>query len=166
MMLWRAQYARRVATYALVLAVALLPRLQASAARHAPHSTATPRWLVVNAKAHAVKLTLVAGYNNALGGFNFDGYGNGAMVISVPAGYRVGVTFTNKGSLPHSAVFTPYAKRNSTSGFPPAFRGSSTTHPTDGIQPGQTQRFSFGATKVGTYALVCGVPGHEIQGMW
>ena len=30
----------------------------------------------------------------------------------------------------------------------------------------RTQRFSFVATKVGTYVLVCGVPGHEIQGMW
>ena len=30
----------------------------------------------------------------------------------------------------------------------------------------RTQRFSFGATRVDTYALVCGVPGHEAQGMW
>ena len=146
----------------MVLALAV-PGLPASAARHAARPTT---WLSVDTKTHTATLTLVAGYNNALGGFNFDGYGNGQMVVSVPAGYHVKVTFSNKGSFPHSAVITPYAKRTSTSGFPLAFHGASTTNATSGNAPGNTQRFSFTASKEGAYAIVCAVPGHEAAGMW
>ena len=150
---------------AVLLALAL-PGLPAGAATNGTVRGAAPHWLVINTKAHAVTFTLIAGYTNALGGLNFNGDGNGKMVLSVPAGYRVTVIFMNKGSLPHSAVFTPYAQRNNTAAYKLAFRGSSTTNWLSGTPPGQSQRFSFVATTVGTYALVCGVPGHEAAGMW
>jgi sulfocyanin len=158
-----------------------VPGLAAAASHPAPHAAAhhptfhsstrhrkspASRWLAWNAKTHTATLTLIAGYNNALGGFNFNGYGDGKMVIGVPVGTHVAVHFSNKGQVAHSTIFTPYARRTSTSGFPLAFRGASTTDPTSGIMPGQAQRLSFVASKTGTYALVCGVPGHEAAGMW
>ena len=141
---------------ALALALPCLP----TAAAHRP--AGTPRWLVVNGR--TVTLTLIAGYKG--GGFDFDGDSNGKMVISVPAGYTVNVTFSNRGAAPHSAVFTLYNKRNSPSGFPLAFHGAASKNPNNGITKGITQRFSFVANKPGRYALVCGVPGHAAAGMW
>src|SRR5438105_324760 len=77
----------RATACAMVLALAL-PGMYA-AASHRPGPAATPRWLAVNEKAHAATLTLIAAYTNALSGFNFNGYGNGKMVITVPVGFKV-----------------------------------------------------------------------------
>jgi cytochrome c len=148
----------------LVLALAL-PGMYAAASHH-PGRAATTRWLVADARAHTARLTLIAAYTNALTGFNFNGYGNGKMVITIPLGYRVTVIFSNKSSVPHSAVFTPYSQKNRTSNFRLAFKGATSPDPTGGITSGTTQHFTFTASKVGTYALVCGVPGHEQAGMW
>lgn len=150
---------RRFALAASLIAVVL-------AVPHASAHATTPRWLTVNAKAHAVTLTVIAGYSDALGGFNFDGYGHGQMVVSVPVGYRVNVVFSNRGKYPHSAAFVAYARRGDTAGYTPAFRGAISPDAADGIMAGTVQRFSFVAGKVGSYALVCGVPGHESAGMW
>jgi sulfocyanin len=111
-----------------------------------------------------VTLTLIAGYKG--GGFDFNGDSKGRMVVSVPAGYTVNVIFSNRGAAPHSAVFTLYSKRTSTSAFPLAFRGAESKNATSGISKGTTQHFSFVANKVGTYAIVCAVPGHAVSGMW
>jgi Sulfocyanin (SoxE) domain len=126
-----------------------------------------PRWLVWNARTHSVSLTLIAGYTKALSGYNFNGYGNGKMVITVPVGAKLNVTFSNKSTtLAHGLLFTPYADRNSTSSLPVAFHGGSIPHATTGITAGKVVKFSFVAGKVGKYAIVCPVPGHEPAGMW
>jgi hypothetical protein len=57
-----------------------------------------------DAATHTVTLTLIAGYNLARRGFNFNGYSTGTMVISVPRGARVRVIFRNQGRFPHSAI--------------------------------------------------------------
>jgi sulfocyanin len=129
-------------------------------------SHTTSRWLAWNAATHTATLTLIANYNNTLGGFNFNGYGDGKMAITVPVGAHVDVHFSNKGSIPHSAFITPWSDRTSTSGFATAFKGASTANPTSGTTAGTTQTFSFVASKAGKYALVCAVPGHETAGMW
>jgi sulfocyanin len=144
---------------ATALALALPSLLTAAAHRPA----GTPNWLVVNAKTRTVTLTLAAAYK---GGFDFDGDSNGKMVVSVPAGYKVNVTFTNKSAVPHSAVIAAYSKRMSASGITPVFRGASTPDPTSGTSQGKTVHFSFMANKAGTYAIVCAVPGHAVAGMW
>jgi sulfocyanin len=131
-----------------------------------PAPPATGPWLKWDAATHTAALTLIAGYNDAQSGFNFNGAGNGNMVISIPVGARVTVTFSNKGSLPHSAVVTPWSNRTGTSGFPAAFSGSSSPNPASGITAGTTQHFSFTAVKEGKYAIVCAVPGHAAAGMW
>ncbi len=148
------------AVFALALAVSA-PGLGAHAAR-----PASPHWLTVNSKQHTVTFTLIAGYTNALGGLNFNGDVNGKMVLSVPAGYRVNIIFSNKSASPHSAVFTPYAQKDNTGSYRTAFKGSATPNWTNGIAAGKTEKFSFVATTAGKYALVCGVPGHEAAGMW
>jgi plastocyanin len=147
------------------LLVLALPAIHGVAAQNPGGPVGAVRWLVANAKSHTATLTLIAAYNNAVYGYNFDGYGNGKMIVTIPVNYRVTVIFTNKGTLPHSAVITDYSKRNASS-VSPAFRGAASTNPTAGIGKGKTERFSFIVSKVGTYAIVCTVPGHEAAGMW
>ena len=149
-----------------ILALALPGLYVASAATHGPSRAPPPQWLAANTTTHTITLTLIAAYSNALSGFNFNGYGHGKMVISVPVGWHVTVIFSNKSAVPHSALVTPYARKTSTNGFPLAFSGASSPHPARGIVAGQTQRFSFVAVRVGIYALVCAVPGHAAAGMW
>ena len=125
-------------------------------------------WLVWDAATHTVTLTLIAGYNLARRGFNFNGYSTGTMVISVPRGARVRVIFRNQGRFPHSAIIARYAARthDSSSGFPLAFPGAHTPDPLHGITQGKIQQFTFVAGRVGRYALVCGVGHHAQAGMW
>lgn len=140
--------------------------VQAAGSSGGAASALTQRWLKWDATSHTATLSLIAGYDTTQSGFNFNGYGNGKMMISVPVGAQVKVTFSNKGSLPHSAVITPESNRSSTSGYQDAFQGSGSPNPTSGVAAGPTQSFSFVANKAGTYALVCAVPGHEAAGMW
>lgn len=116
--------------------------------------------------AATVRLLLVSSSTGADGGFNFDGYGNGAMRISIPRGWRVDVTCRNASvTLSHSCAIvrdiplSPY-------GAPLAFAGASTPSPSGGVGPGVTKSFSFVAARVGTYRIACLVSGHEIDGMW
>jgi uncharacterized cupredoxin-like copper-binding protein len=155
---------RLIAAGALALAVAGGASVAVGTTADA-YAAKTPSWLVANAKAHTATLTVTAGYNSAMGGFNFNGYFKGGMLVSVPAGYKVTVVFSNKSSLPHSVEFVAFSKKDGAS-YTPAFKGSSSPKPTTGIGQGTTQKFSFVANKVGSFAFVCAVPGHEAAGMW
>jgi uncharacterized cupredoxin-like copper-binding protein len=158
--------ARLIAAGALALAVSGSAALASQPAASAHNATAsTPMWLVANAKTHTVTLTVIAGYNNAMGGFNFNGYFKGGMLVTIPIGYKVNVVFSNKSPLPHSVEFVTFAKKDAST-YTPAFKGATSPNPTTGIGAGKVQKFTFVANKVGSYAFVCAVPGHEAAGMW
>jgi sulfocyanin len=132
-----------------------------------PTSTPPPTPVAISTPGtHTATLTLIAADTNALDGFNFNGYGHGQMVITIPVGSTVTVIFTNKSTVPHSAVITDYSNRLSNGVITPAFPGASTPNPVAGTPQGQTVSFTFVASTVGTYAIVCGVPGHAVAGMW
>ena len=168
----QARTRRSVGSVACVLAgvVVIAAMLHAPPARGAPvptSRTAAPKWLTWNARTHTASLTLIAGYNNAVSGYNFNGYGNGKMTVTVPVGARVNVTFSNKSAaLNHGFVVTPYADRNTSGSFPVAFKGASSANPTTGTLKGKVEHHSFVANKAGKYAIVCAVPGHATSGMW
>lgn len=115
------------------------------------------QFLHVDAKARTALVTLVAGYNGENNGFNFDGYGRGEMLVSVPRGWRVRVTCTNHGGIDHSCAVVPGPMTAA-----PSFRGAATPI----LPPGRTAGFSFVAGRIGTYRLACLVPGHEEARMW
>jgi sulfocyanin len=120
-------------------------------------------WLSYNAKAHTATLTIVAGYK---GGFDFNGDSKGKMIVTIPVGTKVTVKFTNKASLPHSVLVTTWADRMAASGFATPFKGASSPNPSNGSAQNASVTFTFTANKVGSYAIVCAVPGHAIAGMW
>ena len=119
------------------------------------------QFLHVEAKRRTALVTLVAGYDGENNGFNFDGYGRGELLLSIPRGWRVRVTCTNRGGLRHSCavVSGPMATA-------PAFPGATIPHPVQGLAPGVTATFSFVASRTGSYRLACLVPGHEDARMW
>jgi sulfocyanin len=148
----------------LLAALVALPANAASVTATKPKASA-PTWLVYNASAHTATLTMIAAYNTNLSGFNFNGYGQGKMVVTLPLGTKLTVKFSNKASLPHSWVLTPFAKHTA-SAFPTAVKGAATPNPTSGTTMGTNVTLHFTATPAGTYAMVCAVPGHAAAGMW
>jgi hypothetical protein len=129
-------------------------------------SVKTSSILATDAASNTVRLLLVSSSTGADGGFNFDGYGDGAMRVTVPLGWRVEVTCKNASAiLSHSCAIV---ENLPLSGFgaPLAFPGASTPSPRDGVLPGGTASFNFVASKVGVYRIACVVSGHEIDGMW
>lgn len=113
-----------------------------------------------------VHLTLDAALTSANSGFNFDGYGSGAMTIEVPVGWKVDVSCTNESTtFTHSCAVVTNASP-STSGAPFAFPGSVSANPVHGLAYGVTSDFSFVASRVGTYRIACLVTAHELDGMW
>lgn len=120
-------------------------------------------WMTYATAAKTATLKLVAGYNSSLSGFNFNGYGNGQMVVSIPTGWRVTVDFSNQGQLPHSAAIVHTATSTR-----PAFPGAGLpgSELTAGIPSGKSATFSFTTGAPGNYRIVCLVPGHEGAGMW
>jgi sulfocyanin len=147
-------------------------------------TTAAPanpsQWVSTSGK--VVHLTLIAGYNNANAGFNFDGGAKGQMVVTVPLGAKVVATYKNNATTPHDVLVVPYQKSLPTHSVPTAFAGASAGRPNFGSgRPGaggppsgggslqtsnKPQTFTFVANKAGTYMIICGFPGHAIAGMW
>jgi plastocyanin len=126
---------------------------------------ASPKWLTFNAKAKTATLIVIAGYNNVKSGFNFDGYADGKMTVTIPVGYKVTVDFSNKNVTAHSLVIAKYADKLAAK-VKPAFSGASTPSPTAGTPKGKSAKFTFVAKPAGTYAMLCTVPGHVLMGMW
>jgi hypothetical protein len=119
------------------------------------------QFLHVAAKQRTAVVTLVAGYNSENNGFNFDGYGRGELLVSVPRGWRVRVTCMNRGAMNHSCAVVRGPMT-----ITPAFRGATVPDPTIGLPRGASVTFSFIASRTGSYRFACLVPGHEEARMW
>ncbi len=61
------------------------------------------QFLRVDARHKIVDVTLIAGYDGSNNGFNFDGYSR-ELMWTVPVGWRVRVTCSNRGALRHSCA--------------------------------------------------------------
>src|SRR5947209_941450 len=101
-----------------------------------PVRAATPTWLKANAKAKTAYLTLIANWSDANGGLNFDGYSNGKMAVTVPLGWHVRVTFSNRSAAPHSVEVIAYHTPLAVTGFRVAFKNAQSPDPIDGITQG------------------------------
>ena len=119
------------------------------------------QFLHVDTRHHVAALTLVAGYDSSNNGFNFDGYGRGELLVTVPVTWRVRITCVNRGGMRHSCAVVrgPMTAQ-------PAFKGASVPDPTFGLQQGRRATFTFVASRTGSFRLACLVPGHEDARMW
>ena len=141
--------ARLVATVSLLGAAVAMP-------------TGTP----AHAAGHTVEMNMTV-QPSANAGYNYNGYGKGAMTVTIPAGWQVIVHFANNGDLAHSLIVLPFTPTPpAVPAATPVFPGAVTKDAQAGLPVKSTATVTFTASKSGTYEFVCGVPAHAVLGMW
>lgn len=146
----------------LLISTAASVLLLAAAATAAPAARPDPQsFLRWDAARRTVHLMLLAGLGGANGGFSFDGYGRGELLVVVPLGARVVVDCENRGGVRHSCAIVHGSLATS-----PAFPGAASPAPLRGLAPGAKAAFAFRPTRTGSYRIACLVPGHEQARMW
>ena len=116
------------------------------------------KFLAVDAHRHRVTITLIASYDDANGGFNFDGYSR-YLMWTVPRGWTVRVVCKTGAA---AALVRGRPRRELRDA---GFRGAEIPHPQIGLEAGHTARFTFRASrKVSTASRVSS--GHETARMW
>ena len=150
-------------TAAILAAVSLLAGGTAASAHEAQRSGKPDphRFLSWDAPNRVAHLTLLAGLGSANNGFNFDGYGRGELLVTIPLGWRVVVDCENRGGARHSCAVV----RGSLS-ITSAFPGAASPAPITGLAPGRRATFAFRAGRLGSYRIACLVPGHEQARQW
>ena len=151
----------------LICLTVLLWGVGAAAAQTATGGKIDPTWLRTDAASKTVDFKLVAGLTNNNGGMNFNGFGRGGLVLTVPQGWTVALHFKNEDpNLPHSVEVIPEAAAIPTGPVPPAFEHATTGRLEQGFSTGQGAEIRFAATKAGSFLIFCAVPGHGAAGMW
>ena len=132
----------------------------------APDSVAVNAFMWYDAAARTTHVQLSAALDGNNGGMNFNGASKGAATITVPAGWKLRMTFVNRDAIPHSAIIIADQRPLPAIPETPAFGGAYTSGLTAGLFTDQTDELKFTASPAGQYILVCGVPGHGASGMW
>src|SRR5438067_805913 len=115
---------------ALLLTGVLLLGAVGARAQSAKGGKIDPTWLRADAASKTVEFKLVAGLSEANGGMNFNGFGRGALVLTVPQGWNVVLHFKNQDpNLPHSVEVIPDAAPMPVGPVTPAFPGTKRTSP-------------------------------------
>ena len=118
-------------------------------------------YMRVDTTARTVVVTLIAGYPASDYQFNYDGYGSGSLVVTVPVGWEVTVQCENHATVPNSCAVV-----SGRSDSRPIEPGWSTPDPVRGLDPGQSASFGFSPVNPGSYRIASLVGGNEASGMW
>jgi hypothetical protein len=123
------------------------------------------QWLSFDSANKTATFTIVANVPGTKSEFNYNGYTNGALVITVPKGWTVTVHCNDDPAATYAHSCTVVSGANSKT---PAFPGASLPDPTGTgfVTAGEKKTFSFtpDAAFVGRFA--CLLIGHESGGMW
>jgi len=141
-------------TAVIVLLAAACDPIQGSGAGNPPDPA---KYIHVDEASRAVIVTLVAAYPATDFQFNYDGYGSGSLVLTVPAGWQVTLQCENRGTVPNTCSVVNDEK--ATQPIDPSWT-------TAALAPGSSATFSFTPTAVGSYRIASLVDGHEASGMW
>jgi hypothetical protein len=127
--------------------------------------TGTPpdpaQYIHVDDASRTVIVTLIAGYPATDIQFNYNGYGDGALVLTIPVGWQTTIQCENHGTVPNSCAVV--ADGSATAPLDPSW---STPDPQAGLQPGDSASFVFTPLRAGSYRIASLVPGSEASGMW
>ena len=118
-------------------------------------------YIRVDAATKTAVVTLIAGHPATDIQFNYDGYGSGALVLTVPLGWSVTIQCENHGTVPNSCSVVANARS-----LGPVQPGWSTPDPLRGLDPGQSASFDFTPSATGSYRIASLVGGNEASGMW
>ena len=110
--------------------------------------------------ANTVEFTLIAGKTtNNSSFFNFNGFSNGKMTLTVPTGWTVVVHYQNFSPLRHSFDVIPYTgKQPDAPPPPPVFKGATTKDPVSGIGLGKEEPSRLWPTKLASTNTSAGWP--------
>lgn len=120
------------------------------------------QWLRVDAAHRHATITLATSEGPAAGGYNIDGTVKGALLFTVPAGWRVTVRCVNRSS---EARYSCAVVPGPASGAP-APRPLGVAHPAGGLAPGGEASFSFTPARTARYRGIAVLGGREPAGMW
>jgi hypothetical protein len=127
-----------------------------------PGSPPDPKsYIHVDAPSRTVVVTLIAGHPATDIQFNYDGYGNGALVLEVPVGWQVTIQCENHGTVPNSCAVVTSGEATQ-----PIQPDWSTSDPQRGLDPGQSASFVFTPMTKGSYRIASLVDGNEASGTW
>lgn len=119
------------------------------------------QYIRVDSSTQSAIVTLIAGYPATDFQFNYDGYGGGSLLLTVPVGWNVTVQCANHSTVPNSCAVVADARSTE-----PMQPGWSTPDPQRGLDPGQSGSFVFTPTTTGSYRIASLVGGSEASGMW
>jgi len=123
--------------------------------------------MVVDPERKFVRFTIIGGYDKSNGEYNFNGFSEGELTLTVPLGWEVEMQYTTRSLHKiHSLAVVEESWPLPEEGGAPAFPGAATTRLVQGIPTNHGDTFRFIADKTGRYLLVCGVGGHAGAGMW
>ncbi len=125
------------------------------------------QWMTVDPEKKFVSFEIIGGYNGANGTFNFNGFYEGELTLTVPLNWQVEIKYLTKSAYkPHSAAIIKETDPLPEEGGAVAFRGATTIKLIQGLHANESDTFTFVADKPGKYLLFCGVTGHGRGGMW
>ena len=143
-----------VFTAVIVLLAAACDPIQGSGAGNPPDPA---KYIHVDEASRAAVVTLVAAYPATDFQFNYDGYGSGSLVLTVPVAWKVTVQCENRGTVANSCSVVKDEK--ATQSIDPSWT-------TPDLEPGSSATFTFTPTTPGSYRIASLVDGHEASGMW
>jgi sulfocyanin len=125
-------------------------------------------WLAWKAETRTASFKLIAGIpGRAKSPFNFNGYTDGELTLTVPESATVVLNFVNEDGTPHSAQVIPDRMPLPNMALDePAIPRAYTKAVGEGIAQFGTDAVRFRAVPAGRYLIICGVPGHGLSGMW
>jgi len=156
---------RSLAALALALTVSLpVPVAAQGSGTAAPDTT----WLKWNATTRTATFKLIAGVpGRAKSPFNFNGYTDGELTLTVPENSAVVMNFVNDDGTPHSAeIIGDQPPIPNMAPDQPAIPRAYSRAVSEGIAQFGTDVLRFKAAPAGSYLIFCGVPGHGLSGMW
>lgn len=113
----------------------------------------------------SVEVTLIAVFNDENYGMNFNGYGKGGAVYTIPKGWTVHVRFINPSPVPHSLIVIDKEDVRKLQIAEPYFKGAAIEKHLQGIAY-EKREFSFVPDEAGAFAFACGFPAHALNGHW
>ncbi|WP_053960044.1 sulfocyanin-like copper-binding protein [Sulfobacillus thermosulfidooxidans] len=109
------------------------------------------QWMIVHPATKTVDLKIESTYSSAKQANVFDGFTQGQLIITIPLGYHVNMDFINNGPIPESiGVYHDHHLAFPGAGEPYSQVAIS---PSAGLLPGQSQSYTFTASKLGTFIL-------------
>lgn len=153
----------------LVLALALPVSLSVpGAAQGSGAAVPDTTWLKWNSTTRTATFKLIAGVpGRAKSPFNFNGYIDGELTLTVPVNSTVVMNFVNDDGTPHSAeIIADQSPIPNMAPDQPAIPRAYTRAVSEGIAQFGTDVLRFKAAPAGSYLIFCGVPGHGLSGMW